>query len=477
MPDPTRRSLLAAAAAAAVAPRPQLAEAPAEPPAEVLSPAAQDRPGRPGRPAEADPVPSRPAEAAAGAIGYQAWTTTADWAGGTAQGTAPTDDEDPPGIAVAAPAGTVDYLDPHTGTTATWEWASWTSPERPLDRPATQAVVSWNALTPAGTWLAVELTGSYTDGTRAPWYVMGRWAAGDQDIRRTSVADQQDGRSSIRTDTFAIDTPSSGLRLATCRLRLTLHRRPGSALTPVVHRLGVVVSDLPDATEVPPTTPGPAAGTELAVPSYAQEIHRGEYPQYDGGGEAWCSPTSSQMVIAYWGGTPTPADLAWVDPDYPDPQVCQAARGTYDNQYQGCGNWPFNAAYAATYPGLQSLVTRLRSLTDAEQLVLAGIPVITSVSFLAGELDGAGYGTAGHLMVITGFTTDGDVVANDPAAPSDAAVRRVYPRRQFENVWLRTRRTDAAGGTVDGSGGICYLYFPAAPTAEQSRALAACGVR
>ncbi|GAB2698149.1 peptidase C39 family protein [Kitasatospora kifunensis] len=447
----TRRSLLAAASAAvtaaAVAPR-----------------------------ALAVTAPSRPAAQVTGPVEYQAWTTAADWAAGTAQGTGVAGDGRA-GVRLERAAGTVDYLDPHTGAQSTWEWASWTSPEHPLAVPATQAVVSWNANTPAGTWLAVELRGGYTDGTRTPWYVMGRWAAGDQDIRRTSVDGQQDGKSSIRTDTLAIDTPASGLRLASCELRLTLHRTPGSTLTPTVWRLGVLASDLPERTEVPPTAPGLPAAGELPVPRYSQETHRGQYPQYDSGGEAWCSPTSSQMVLAYWGRKPAPADLAWVSSDYADPQVCQAARGTYDYQYQGCGNWPFNAAYAATYPDLQGVVTRLSSLTDAEQLIRAGIPVITSVSFRQGELDGAGYDTAGHLMAVVGFTADGDVIANDPASPSDDAVRRVYQRRQFENVWLRTKWTNAKGSSVNGSGGVCYLYFPAEPSAAQTQALASCGVR
>ncbi len=39
---------------------------------------------------------------------------------------------------------------------------------------------------------------------------MGRWAAGDADIRRTSVDDQGDGRSSVWTDTFAVDDAASG---------------------------------------------------------------------------------------------------------------------------------------------------------------------------------------------------------------------------------------------------------------------------
>jgi hypothetical protein len=56
-------------------------------------------------------------------------------------------------------------------------------------------------------------------------------------------------------------------------------------------------------------------------------------------------------------------------------------------------------------------------------------------------------------------------------------VRRVYRRREFENIWLRTKRYNASGQVVSGTGGVCYLYFPARPTARQRKALAAVGVR
>ncbi|MGE7433766.1 C39 family peptidase [Kitasatospora sp. NPDC001175] len=406
-------------------------------------------------------------------VEYHAWTTTADWRQGADHGTRPADG-DRPGITITTPVGTTDYPDPHTGTTSTWEYATWTGPVRELTTPATELVASWNAHTPVGTWIAVELRGSYSDGETTPWYTMGRWAASDQDIRRTSVEHQQDGRSRISTDTLAISDPAGGLRLASYALRLTLYRRPGTELAPTVWRLGAMTSDLPDRFEVPASVPGP--GRELAVPRYSQEIHKGQYPQYDNGGEAWCSPTSSQMVIEYWGRRPVPADLAWIDPAYADPQVCQAARGTYDHQYRGCGNWPFNAAYAATYPDLQAVIARLTSLTDLERLIRAGIPVITSQSFLKSELDGAGYGTDGHLMAVVGFTPDGDVIANDPASPGDDQVRRVYRRRQFENNWLRTKRYDANGQVTRGSGGICYVYWPVKSVPSQHQALRAVGI-
>lgn len=402
------------------------------------------------------------------------WSSAADWRGGTAKGTKILSGGRS-GLVIATPAGSTDYADPHTGKTGTWEYATWTSPVHRSKVPATEAIASWNAETPAGTWIQTELRGTYSDGVATPWYVMGRWASGDGDIRRTSVDDQTDDRSTVWTDTFAIDDPASGLRLASYQLRLTLHRKPGSTLTPTVRRVGAMASDVPDRFTVPAAAH--EVSRELTVPRYSQNTHVGQYPEYDNGGEAWCSPTSSQMIIEYWGRRPTAADLAWVNPDFADPQVCHAARYTFDHQYDGCGNWPFNAAYAATYKDMNAVVTRLGSLTDVERLIRAGIPVITSQSFLEKELTGAGYGTSGHLMTVIGFTAAGDVIANDPASPSNAAVRRVYKRREWENIWLRTKRYNAGGTVVSGTGGVCYLYWPVEPTAAQRKALEAVGVR
>ena len=45
-----------------------------------------------------------------------------------------------------------------------------------------------------------------------------------------------------------------------------------------------------------------------------------------------------------------------------------AALGTYDAAYRGCGNWPFNIAYASEH-GLAGYVERFSSLADVERLV------------------------------------------------------------------------------------------------------------
>ncbi|QIK75309.1 hypothetical protein G7071_07570 [Nocardioides piscis] len=89
-------------------------------------------------------------------------------------------------------------------------------------------------------------------------------------------------------------------------------------------------------------------------------------------------------------------------------------------------------------------VTRLTDLRAAEDFIAAGVPLVASIAFGRGQLSGAPISSsAGHLLVVVGFERDGDVIVNDPAAASNSAVRRVYDRDQFEDVWI-----NASGGVV-----------------------------
>ncbi|GGO71244.1 C39 family peptidase [Nonomuraea cavernae] len=313
---------------------------------------------------------------------------------------------------------------------------AWTSDEQPIGFEATQLVPSWTARTPPGGWIEVELRARTASGALTKWYVMGRWSEhGDP---RTSVAGQGDDDGDVAVDTFVARRPVTAyqVRVTAC----------GAGAR--VGTLGVMASAVPQRPAVPAFS-GPAAAVDLAVPRHSQHEHAGHHPEWDGGGANWCGPASVAMVLGFWGRGPGDDELAWVGAGDPHPGVDHAARHTYDSSYQGTGNWPFNVAYAGRY-GLTGFVTRLRSAGELEAFVRSGIPVIASLSFRAHELPGAGYSTAGAIMVVAGFTAEGDVVVNDPAAPDDGQVRRVYPRAAFENVWLR--------GT--GSGGIVYVLHP-----------------
>jgi hypothetical protein len=314
-------------------------------------------------------------------------------------------------------------------------WSSpWTSPGFGL----TRLIASWSARTPGDSSLRVEVRGRTTARTSS-WDTLARWAGGDRYLRRTTDSGQTDDLASVNVDTWVV--PAG---VTSYQLRVTLARRAGAtSKSPSLDTVGAVASLLPDVSDVATSRPGRARGIVLDVPRYSQMVHSGDYARYGGGGEAWCSPTSTSMVLGYYDALPAPSAYSWVTPGHVDPWVDHAARMTYDADYAGTGNWPFNTAYAAPLAG-HAFVTRLRSLREAERFIAAGIPLVASVAFGRGELDGAPISsTDGHLLVIVGFTASGDVVVNDPASPTRAGVRRTYDRGQLADAWL-----PASGGTV-----------------------------
>jgi hypothetical protein len=311
--------------------------------------------------------------------------------------------------------------------------------------PFTRLVASWNADTPAAARITVDVQVTTSSGETSDWYTLGVWAASDASVQRTSVSGQSDALGRVATDTLY----SRADPFVSYRLRVRLERATADDPSAILRSIGAEVSDFTFTSGQATSVPLSSQPVELDVPPLSQEVHARQYAQWGGGGEAWCSPTSTEMVIQFWGRGPSPDDLAWVDPSFGDPSVDYAARSTYDAAYRGTGNWPFNAAYAAEF-GLDTFVTQLRSLAEAEQFVRAGIPLVASIASRPGELDGFLFsgGTNGHLVVIAGFDGAGNPIVYDPAAWSDASVRRVYDRAQFERVWLR------------GSGGTVYVIHP-----------------
>lgn len=381
-------------------------------------------------------VPAADARAADRQVSYTAWDTAHQLRAGAMKGVRVARGQ----IRLADPARTARYR------RTTWERGTWTSPWTEPGFAFTELVPSWDARTPVGTFVQVQVRGRTTDGTRSNWDTLGRWAAHDTDFRRTSQGSQPDDLGTVATDTWKVPG------LTAWQVRVTLLREAGSTRTPRLDAVGAMTSRLPATADVATSAPGVARGTVLAVPTFSQMVHQGHYPQWGGGGQAWCSPTSLAMVLRYYRALPTRTQTAWAG-NHGARVVDHLARMTYDYGYRGTGNWPFNTAFAATRVE-QAFVTRFASLRDLEPLIAAGIPVITSISFRTGELSGTPIGgTDGHLLVVVGFTDSGDVVVNDPAADprQGEQVRRVYDRGQFEDVWLRR------GTSAGGSGGLAYV--------------------
>ena len=333
--------------------------------------------------------------------------------------------------------GQVSLLEPRPRTVAgrAYEAGTWTSPWATPGFAATALIPSWEATTPGRSLVRVEVRGRGADGATGSWDTLADWSRAHRPVPRTTYSGQPDDLGRVSVDTWYATSA-----VTSWQVRVTLLRPRGTSVAVSLERVGAVASA--DASAPRPTSrPGPGVGTVLPVPAYSQMVHSGHYPQWGGGGEAWCSPTSTAMVLAYHGVSPAPTGIT---PGHPDAVVDHTAKMVYDHGYDGTGNWAFNTAYAATLVGGDSYVTRLRDLREAEDHIAAGVPLVVSIAFGRNQLAGAPISASeGHLLVVIGFEPDGDVVVNDPAGATNAEVRRVYDRAQFERLWI-----SASGGTA-----------------------------
>jgi hypothetical protein len=304
------------------------------------------------------------------------------------------------------------------------------SPEMSATFNYQQAIASWNASTPAGSWLEVQFRAQY--GTRwSKWYVLGVWASDTSTIARHSVKAQKDADGSVADDTFIASAENE-----TNRFQLKLRLFSADSLsTPSVRNMAVAYStSIPKSGNV--SAGNPALWNRLIdVPKFSQMV-------YPDGGSVWCSPTSTAMVLSFFDAYNGDCE----------PRVRAAVDGVFDWIYDGHGNWPFNTAYAGTF-GYEGYVARFTSLEKAEEYVAAGLPVIMSIAWRKGELTGSGVdSTNGHLLVLVGFDAAGNPIINDPASPANETVQRTYLRSEFEPLWLQT------------SGGTVYLIYPQGTT-------------
>jgi hypothetical protein len=290
--------------------------------------------------------------------------------------------------------GSHEGTQPLAGGGLTASSGHWTSPVYDQAGPFNWAIASWNG---TGESLEVEIRVATPAGW-SPWFSYGAWLpAGDRQSRTKQTAP---GVGSLDTDTLSLEHP---VRAWQCRVTLKNFTLKRLWLCHAVrsHR----------ADEAPHTA---AWGVDLPVPGRSQMI----YP----GGNVWCSPTSLAMVMAFYGVTESIPE--------------QVVPGVYDSIYDGHGNWAFNVAYLGAR-GFTAWVDRFPGFSDLEREIAAGRPVIASVAYSREWLPNAVYPkTGGHLLVVRGFTAEGDVIVNDPAADTDEGVHVVYQRELFRRAWL-----------------------------------------
>lgn len=337
----------------------------------------------------------------------------------------------------------------------------WTSQTYETEMPVNKIVASWQAQTSGSSYIETHLQVRDSNGTWSNWYNMGNWAmansvAPDGTItsNRGFAGEQVDAIGSVDQDTF---WTNDDVWVHAYRLRSVLHADGNHK--PFVNQVAAVASDYLQNSQTGTSETTMKQTIDLPVPALSQYVHNNEYPQFDGGGAAWCSPTSVSMIMRYYGVGPTAQDIAALpaDPVFDangrkDGDVDYAVHHIFDNGYpeKNTGNWPLNTAYAASF-GLDTSVRQYNSLRDLEQWIKRGVPVVITLRWdntdadPTNDLTGSSIDkTAGHLMVVRGFTKEGKVIANDPASPAgNHQVRHVYDRGQIEHLWLK-----AKGGTV-----------------------------
>lgn len=281
-----------------------------------------------------------------------------------------------------------------------------------------ELVASWNVETGPGVVVRIEAAFRDTNGEPSRFYRLADWTADNLVEPRRSPAREGDAAARVEVDTMRLHQPSRA-----ARLRITMEKS-----LPVAARLTHVGVTLRDRSRALPLAERAALSPlgPLAVP----ELSQADYPDERG----WCSPTSVAMVLGYWARRLDRPELA--------KDVPEVARAVFDRNYNGTGNWSFNAAYAGTFPSLRATVERLESLEEVHDWIRQGVPVILSgpYSLLA---DNPKASSAGHVIVVVGFTGEGDVIVNDPWAVRSRgqAVRRVYDRENVERAWARSGHT------------------------------------
>ena len=280
--------------------------------------------------------------------------------------------------------------------------------------PWNQLIVSWNASVPSGAFLKIEAS-AISSNHHTKFYTIANWSPDNKMFSRTSIRGQKDADGTVHTDTLVLHGSADA-----AQIRVTLggtNSRP-----PLLKFLGLSFANTTVPTAV--RRPNRAAwGKIISTPERSQH----GYPDEKG----WCSPTSLSMVLSRWAQVLQRPEM--------DLTVPQVAAAVYDNDFAGTGNWPFNTAFAGSFDGIRGYVTRFDDISEVEDWIAAGIPVILSArwDWLA---PGRPPDSVGHLIICIGFTKDGDVVTNDPATRFERGeiVRRIYKRENVIRAWMKS---------------------------------------
>lgn len=280
-----------------------------------------------------------------------------------------------------------------------------------------QCVASWNF--DEEPWARSNATIKLLLGTReSKEFSLGSWSLRDVGFRG-SVKNQKDLDGNVLTDTFVTTRPGGEATVSVT----TDISGPNRAIRPPSFRLfSINFLDTLHEVENLESDRSVWGKRPLDVPEKCQMDYEN--------GDVLCSPTSLSMILSYWAAK---LERPQLDRDVPD-----VSAAVFDKNWPGTGNWAFNVAYAGSLPGLRAYVDRMEGVGEIEQWIALGVPLACSVSYDLLKGKGKKGVDDGHLIVVTGFSSSGDVIVNDPGR---SAVHQTYSRDHFRSAWKTSGRT------------------------------------
>ncbi|MBL9002091.1 MAG: C39 family peptidase [Phycisphaerae bacterium] len=281
------------------------------------------------------------------------------------------------------------------------------------------ALPSWNMRVPTGACTLVDLrVRAWNSGDVSPWYRIGY--AGDAPPRHSLAGllrtwpplrdGPRDTGPVVHIDYLEVPEGFSEVQY-----RLTAIRTGNDGAGPVrVRRVALCITAIKDH----PATLNDQVLQDicLSVPFRSQKT---DDPSLAG---RLCSPSCVAMLLAYHGL---------------DVPVGEVAGAAFDPDHDIYGNWPRNIQAAADL-GAGGFVTRFNSWSEVVAVLQCGQPIIASIRAANGELRGAPYSeTTGHLIVLRGIDSSGNILVSDPAASNPGDGERTYQRDDLTTVWLR----------------------------------------
>ena len=286
----------------------------------------------------------------------------------------------------------------------------WTTRVVEAELPFTEFLPSWNATVPADCGVVFEArVRDHGKRTWSPWLYVGFWGH----IPGGTHQEQFEG-GKLDTDNLQLTSPCDAFQM---RVKFESYSLDASK-NPSLRRLQVIYSGVPAEEEkakwIKPVAVAVGWDRNLPVPFRPQ----GDAPP----SLSWqlCSPTSTSMVMNYWGV---------------DRPTVENALAIYDVDHDMFGNWGRAVQYAGSM-GLDAWLERFRNWDQVKAKIAMGQPVIASIRFGYGEFPSSVLThSAGHLIVLRGFTKDGDVICNDPGSRAKGN-GVVYKASELGHAWF-----------------------------------------